>query len=350
MVLISFILLVIVLMSIRKVNNEDEIYSINQNLPIRGILVIFVILNHVYESAYMLGNIAVSLFFCFSGYGLIKGYLNKKDYFSGYIMKKVKNIIVPFFLFNIIYIAWNIFALDKNYTLLQILRSFFNATIMPVGWYIIIAFVLYLIFYFVYKYLKINDYKKVTILFFLEVALMIILYILGRGSWWYCSIFAFPLGILMALKNEDVSIKKYIVSKYTFIFSLVILFFTYTYAFYYDLNDGLIFLIIKFLHSILVCIIYFNIFKKYRIDNKILSLIGRNSLIIYMIHPLVYRVIGHFNLSFNLNILNFIFILLISLLFSLMLNLVIKVLFAGGKYDKVKKIINIVNNIVIEIR
>lgn len=337
MLITCLILLIIVLVSVRKIDNENEVYSINQNLPIRGILVIFVVLNHLYESAYMLGNIAVSLFFCFSGYGLMKGYTNKKDYFNGYIIKKVKNILIPYFLFNIIYIIWNVFVLNNNYTVLQLLKSFLTASIMPVGWYVIIAFILYLIFYFVYKYLEINDYKKIVITFLLEVLLMIVLYILGFGSWWYCSIFAFSLGILMALKDNKDSIKKYIINKYTFVLSLLILFFTYIYAFYYDLNDGLIFLIIKFIHSILVCIIYFNIFKKYKIDNKILSIIGRNSLIIYMIHPFVYRVMNYFSLIFNLNILNFIFILITSLLFSLMLNLVIKVLLTGGKYDKVKK-------------
>lgn len=337
MIIICLILLVIILVSGRKVENENERYSIDQNLPIRGMLVLFVILNHLYESAYMLGNIAVSLFFCFSGYGLIKGYTNKRDYFNGYIIKKAKNILFPYFIFNIIYIVWNIFALDNNYTILQLVKSFFTASLMPVGWYVIIAFDLYLIFYFVYKYLKIDDYKKAVIIFFLEILLMIILYILRFGSWWYCSIFAFPIGIIMALKDEKISIKKYIINKYTFVLSLFILFLTYIYAFYYKLNDGLVFLIIKFIHSILVCIVYFNIFKKYKVDNKILSLIGKNSLIIYMIHPFIYRVMNYFSLIFDLNILNFIIILILSLLFSLMLDLVAKILFTRGKYDKFKE-------------
>ena len=105
MIISCLMLLVIVLVSGRKVDNENETYSINQNLPIRGILVILVILNHLYESAYMLGNIAVSLFFCFSGYGLIKGYISQSDYFNGYIIKKVKKVLFPYFtfaLFNIL--------------------------------------------------------------------------------------------------------------------------------------------------------------------------------------------------------------------------------------------------------
>lgn len=337
MLIICLILLIIVLVSVKKIDNENEVYSINQNLPIRGILVVFVVLNHLYENAYMLGNIAVSLFFCFSGYGLMKGYTNKKDYFNGYIIKKVKNILIPYFLFNIVYIIWSILVLNNKYTILQLLKSFFTASIMPVGWYIIIAFVLYLIFYFVYKYLKIKDYKKIIVICLLEILLMIIIYILGFGSWWYCSIFAFPLGILMALKDDKVSVKKYVTNKYIFVLSLLILFFTYIYAFYNNLNDGLIFLIIKFFHSILVCIIYFNLFKKYEIENERLSLIGKNSLIIYMIHPLIYRVMIYFNFIININILNFMFILIVSLLSSLILDLAIKVLFEGGKYDKVKK-------------
>ena len=335
MLIISFILLIILLFCTRKIDNANDIYSISQNLPIRGVLVLLVISNHLYESAYMLGNIAVSLFFCFSGYGLMTGYLNKKDYFNGYIIKKIKNILFPFFIFNILYIIWNLFVLNNKYTVWQIVTSFFNATIMPVGWYIIIAFILYLIFYFVFKYLKISNYKKITVVLLFEVLLMFFMYILGCGSWWYCSIYAFPLGILMALKHEKNLIRKYIINKYIFIFSLLTLVFTYIYAFYNKLNDGLTFLTIKVIHSILICIIYFNFSKKYKINNKILSIIGKNSLIIYMVHPLIYKLLYYFKLNFDLNILNFITILIISLLSSLFWNLNIK--FIGEKFKKLKR-------------
>lgn len=327
MIVICLILLATVLVSSKKIYSENEVYSINQNLPIRGILVILVIVNHLYENAYMLGNIAVSLFFCFSGYGLIKGYLNKKNYFNGYIIKKVKNILFPYFIFNVIYIIWNVFVLNNKYTAIQLFESFFTASIMPVGWYVIIAFILYLIFYFVYKYLKVNDYRKVIVTFFLEIFIMIILYMFGFGSWWYCSIFAFPIGIMMGFKDKKNLIKKYIINKYTFVLSILILFFTYTYAFYYTLNDGLIFLVIKVVQSILICFLYFNIFKKYKIDNRVLTIIGKNSLIIYMVHPLIYRIMSHFNFIFNFNILNFIIILTLSLLCCKMLNLITKILF-----------------------
>ena len=65
MLVTCLILLSIVLVSVRRIGDEKEVYSINQNLPIRGILVVLVVLNHLFESAYMLGNIAVSLFFYF---------------------------------------------------------------------------------------------------------------------------------------------------------------------------------------------------------------------------------------------------------------------------------------------
>lgn len=335
MIICSLILLITILISLKKINNIGEVYSVNQNLPIRGILVLLVIFNHLFEGAYMLGNIAVSMFFCFSGYGLIKGYETKKDYFNGYILKKVRKIVIPYFLFNVLYIICNMFLLRNSYTFLQLVESFFTASIMNVGWYIIVAFILYLMFYFVYKYLNINKYKKVTIIFFFEFVLMSILYILGCGSWWYCSIFAFPIGMVMALENKNSLIKKYIINKFTFIFSLIIFACTYLYAFCCELNDGLIYLAIKFIHSILICIIYFNIFKKYKINNRILALIGKNSLIIYMIHPLILNILKHFNLLFNIEFINFIIIFLLSLLFCLILNIIAKLLFVKRNNNRI---------------
>ena len=335
MLICSLILLVIIVISLGKNDNINDAYSVNQNLPIRGILVLLVIFNHLFESAYMLGNIAVSMFFCFSGYGLIKCYETKKDYFNGYILKKVKNILIPYFLINILYIIWNIFGLNKIYTFIQLVSSFFTASIMSVGWYVIVAFILYLIFYFVYKYLKLNEYKKIGIILLLVLLLMAVFYLFHCGSWWYCSLFAFPLGMIMALESKKYLIKKYIVNKYTFIFSLIIFVCSYIYAFAYKLNDGLIYLAIKFSHSVLICIIYFNVFRKYKINNRTLGLIGKNSLIIYMIHPLILNILKHFNLILNLDFVNFIIIFLLSFLFSLIEKKVFKVLLLKENNNKI---------------
>lgn len=311
------LILAIMIFSIKIISDSKEVYSLKQNLPIRGILALLVIMNHVFEEAYMLGNIAVSLFFCFSGYGVLKGYKNKNDYFKGYIWKKFKNILLPFFICNCLYIIWNIAFLKKEYTFLQIAFSFFNASIMSVAWYIIVAMILYMCFYTIYKFLKVNDNIKFYMFAFLEIILLVVLYLCGLGSWWYCSIFAFLFGMAMIEKPKYLSI---LYNNWINIFMIIIFIVSYMYANYFNLKDGIVFLIIKFLQSILVCAIYYNFSKKYIIKNKILDLIGKNSLFLYMIHPLIYRIITHFNILQTTNIFFYCVILLISLGISLIIN------------------------------
>lgn len=312
----SVILFVIIVCSLRKQNNEDEAYTYDFELPIRGILVLLVIFNHAFKNAYLLGNIAVSLFFCFSGYGLIKGYRKKgQEYFGkSYWKKKIELLIIPYFIINILYILWDIFVLRKEYALKTIVSSFFTAEIMTIGWYTIVIFLLYFMFYFVYHILEIQENKKIFALFGLEIFFIIFLFIVGCGSWWYCSIFAFIIGVA---KGE----KLLFIEQFTNIIVVAILglifISIYIVTSYLGICDGAIFLIIKIWMSISICIIYYGLFKKVKIKNKFLEIMGINSFIIYLIHPMFTRIWQYMNLDNRFELLFVVCQIISSLLFSL---------------------------------
>lgn len=68
---IIVVLALLIIAGLRKTKDE-EINSVIQMLPIRGIAAMLVLLSHLFNQyAYMLGHIAVGLFFYFSGYGLM---------------------------------------------------------------------------------------------------------------------------------------------------------------------------------------------------------------------------------------------------------------------------------------
>ena len=152
--IITFIFLILLcLVSTKKTRQES--FEIVQTYYIRGLLTILVIMNHTFTQAYMLGNIAVSLFLCFSGFGLTKSYSTKgREYLSWeqYWKGKMSNIVVPYCLINLCYIVWFSLHENKQYSLGTILRSFVSAEIMPVGWYTIEIILLYAIFFLCIEY------------------------------------------------------------------------------------------------------------------------------------------------------------------------------------------------------
>lgn len=324
-------LLLIILASVRTVKS-DEIYSLEQNMNIRGILALMVIFNHMFTQAYMLGNIAVSLFFCFSGYGLIRGYKNKKDYFKGYLRKKINKILIPYVLINILYCLWNVYFVERNMNILKILTSFFTAEYMPVAWYVIVQMLLYLLFFVIYKYLKVNDRTKFFILAISELIITGFLYLVGCGSWWYCSILAFAFGIFIGEKKTIIKFSKKILLVLTIMFII-----TYVYSYVLVIDDGIVFLLIKYSQSILICAIYSIASQKYTIKSKILRCLGENSFIIYMIHPFVFRIFSNYNFFSNFKFLEVISIILISLGISIAYWKINQILERMLKNDKIKK-------------
>lgn len=176
-------ILIILALLVSAAGKQYEIapFSREQSFTLRGILAMMVIMNHMFSQAYMLGNIAVSLFLFFSGYGLAKAYRKKGvKYFdvSNYWSKKLFNIFLPYCGINIMYICWFTFIDKKQYRLFQVLRSFFTAEIMSVAWYTIIIMVLYAIFFFVFKSTKIKESHKIYVLFAAVCVLIVALYLI----------------------------------------------------------------------------------------------------------------------------------------------------------------------------
>ena len=238
--------------------------------------------------------------------------------FSRYWKDKFINILLPYFGINLLYVCWNLFVIQDSLTIIEILGSFFTAKIMPVGWYTIALTVLYALFFTVYK-LKAIKYKKLTLLVFVCLYIAI-LFLLDAGSWWYCSLLSFVIGVAMSEKS-GMWITKIIGSKIAGIFSILLLIFSYAIAKHFGLYDGAIFLVIKFLQSICVCILYCFMCQVFPFRNAILELLGKNSFIIYLIHPLLIRIFAYCGMDLYGTVIGFVLILVISLLCSIIYGL-----------------------------
>lgn len=266
--MIIYILLIALLSLIcmHKNSSDDEIYSLKTVNFLKGIMAIFVIMNHIFEKGYILASIALGLFFCFSGYGIKYKYSKKtklKDVFY-----KIANIYFPFFIINICTIFYNVLVKNIQYTFLDIVKSFFLCNIVTYGWFIIDICLLYICSYFIYKIKNISEDIKDIILCIFIILLAILLYLLGFESWWYCSLLGFPIGIII-YKNRDKKIKL------SFIVPILIILIISTVCVVKNLRDGIIFCAIQVINSVLICFSYFLFGQKYNLKNSFIELIGK---------------------------------------------------------------------------
>ena len=101
--LIGVICLIIKRKSIFNSNN-DVLDKYNSN-KIKGLLAILIIMHHLsiyikdvilFKILTIIGIIAVSAFFFYSGYGLMTSYLKKESYLKDFLNKRIMKIVIPY--------------------------------------------------------------------------------------------------------------------------------------------------------------------------------------------------------------------------------------------------------------
>lgn len=170
---------------------HDDSTSLDVTKSLRGLAALGVILHHISQEGTFqqaggrgkLGEMAifvnagflfVSIFFFWSGFGLIKSMNKKENYFDDFLKKRVvKTMLVPFYVNVILYaiyalirgVKWPVAKWITNFTGLTLMNGY--------AWYPIVAILLYLAFYFIFK-----NVKKRGLAYFL-----MLLVILFMGAW-----------------------------------------------------------------------------------------------------------------------------------------------------------------------
>ena len=187
---------------------HEDSTSLDSFMSLRGFAAIGVILHHIsQEQAFQQANgwgkpgelspfvnagfLFVAIFFFCSGFGLIKSLETKPDYFNGFIKKRVvKTLVIPYYVSILIYGILR-FASGERFAPLQWVTNLLGVTMMnPYAWYPIIAAILYIAFYLIFKNIK---NRKVC---YLLMALVILLlgmifcvnghfpWFAGPKNWW----------------------------------------------------------------------------------------------------------------------------------------------------------------------
>lgn len=166
-------------------NYHDDFMSLDKTKNIRGLAALVILFHHIsQESAFQnvgemkifvnAGPLLVAIFFFCSGYGLIKGLNSKPDYLKGFLKKRVGyGLAITFYVNVLLYAAYHLIV-GTEWAIPRWITNYVGFTLMnDYAWFPIVLMLLYVAFYFIFKYVK---NKKAA--FFL-----MLLAIIFQGAW-----------------------------------------------------------------------------------------------------------------------------------------------------------------------
>lgn len=312
-----------------KINPKGEFssdyWSRAQSQLLQGIFCVFVILHHLTQSVTTYGQIYkgpitilssmgilfTAVFFFFSGYGLIYSYMNKPRYLGSFLSHRFPVILVPFFVSNIIYVLARIYITHiptKGSTLYKCLTGLI--LLNGNGWYIVEIFILYLAFFFCFRFIRKKDISLILLSLFTILLIIKSLYnghdyteIGGhwfKGEWWYNSTITFIMGMLFARFRERVV--NFIKAGYRILLPLTVILFIITfvieeyvlrvYGYYHEslvvdgINDKVITLIAQSILCLIFVFLILLISLKITLGNRLLKGLSVISTELFLIHNL----------------------------------------------------------------
>ena len=328
MIIILLFVLIISMIGIKKAE-KDNYLSKNQTNAIKGIMAILIFLSHfnsqitlenntinsIYKLIFrIIDQNMVAIFLFYSGYGIYVSYINKKNYIKTFFKKRILKTLIHFDIAVLLF-----FLLDKimniKYSLKEIILAFTGWTsIGNSNWFIFVILSLYLITWIIFSVLK-NKKYNIHAVSALSIILIIILYF-TKEKYFYNTIMCFPLGMYWG-KYKDIIDKKLDKHYWLITFCVVISFAIMTF-----LRKNII--AYEF-HSMLFCVIILLITNKIEINNRILAFLGKYSFEIYILQRLSFIVFkGYINNTYLLLVISFLTTVLLSIIYKKLLKVVDK--------------------------
>ena len=308
----------------RKGYSDNDIFSdwqsdplgLTQSKAILGFFAVLIVLHHLVQtigpenaSIFIFlenfGICLVSVFFFFSGYGLIRSLKQKPDYLKSFLKKRLPGVVIPFYICIFIFYIVGLLT-GKHYGLTESIGYLTGFILLNTHmWYIVEIILFYLVFYLIYRFVK----KRKTA--FLLMTAFLILFTIGslllchgkfwfQGEWWYNSSLIFALGILFGECQEKyfAMIKKH----YRLYMVVSVLFFAFFYrttlymlsnhgywtenALSHGYADKFMTLLPQLCLSFFFVCCLIGILLKCRFDNPALTFLGKISPELYLIHNL----------------------------------------------------------------
>lgn len=266
----------------------------DDSLAIKGIAALLIVFAHSYSlllnKGYSIGigkvwlltgGIGVCLFFFLSGYGLnISNGVEKKNY----IWRRIKGVLVPYLILELIFFIGETPCSDSNvFEFFQYLIGSWDSS-----WFVIEIFLIYIGYYICFL---LFGRKKLNIsMLFFNMGIGLIFIFLKLEPKWYNGHLLFSVGMYMA--DYNVQIVNYLRKKNWWFNNVVGAIIYLSFSIIFIANKEIVWLnIFKVLSGVCMCFILVNIMLCYRFQSKQLLWIGKNSLLIYIIHGQVLQLL-----------------------------------------------------------
>ena len=331
--IMDIVILLLITLLIYLLPQNKEYLSVESTSGLRGFLALGIIFHHLsplvktgeeFSNFSYMGTYIVSIFFFLSAYGLYVQNESKENYLDNFLVKRLSKILVPFFSISLIYMFYRFVngqLMDLNF-FINLFKK--GSTIIYNGWFVDIIILMYVFFYISFKFFQ-NKLLSIVLNTIFIICYICLAIKLGYSFWWYNSVLPFIIGLIWA-KNQN-KIDRFL-DRYYFIAIIlvtVLLFFSHKYNIllkYVHLEDSYSYALAANLDNIIFTIYFIILFlKKINFSNVYLTLIGRISFELYMIHGLVISILEKIFVSSRVNdVLFTFFVLMISLILAWIIN------------------------------
>lgn len=291
-----FILVSLVGLSFKNIKNIDnEALTLERTTMINGFFVGLVLFSHfnsyvitnssidsIYYFIFKMGQLMVTTFLFYSGYGIYESIKNKKNYINNFFKNRVVKLFVSVFLALILYIVLNI-IIGEEYSIKTILLSPIGLTsIGNSNWFIFATFCMYFSVLISFKIFKKDNLSALLLCLILSFGyIFLVMKFLGY-SWWVDTILCFNAGMFFSYFKESILCLLMVI-----IFALSIIN-NYNYFTYEIISLSFVLIIVL-------------ISLKVKIGNKVLLWLGKNTFNIYILQRLSYILYQYLGLA-NYNI------------------------------------------------
>lgn len=289
-----------------KKNKQIDFLSNEVFSHLKGYLALCILLHHIYQfSSDMfptklkflflnLGYWSVACFIFMSGYGLMISYINKGDsYLTSFPKKRLLSFAITYVISAFFYISYDC-IIGTKHTIKEYITTFsFGGTIISFGWYLQITFLLYLVFWLVFRFIK-NGYLRSGLLFLFSLSFILIYYFIGMPESNSTPTVVFLFGILLAVHKDF--FEKLIAKYSVLIFAVSFAFFILGYYIIWHFNPVEIYVIILRVISgiaLILCVLtllsWITKLCKGIIINPVSGFLGKISLEMYILQGIVLR-------------------------------------------------------------
>lgn len=288
-------LLLLCFFCVYKISFSDfhrDYMDVAQTTSIKGIFITIVLLSHANsylkiegsfgDEIYMmffniLGQLMVTLFLFYSGYGVMESYKNKDCYEKNFLKNRFSKTLMHFDIALVLFVLINLF-LGSEYSWSNYLFCWIGwKSIGNSNWFMFVVLLLYLITYIVFnidKYILKEKKSIWKIMAVLSLVVWIFLYFV-KPSYWYNTLFCYVVGMMYS--TYKVKIDEELMKP--FIYTITFLILSITFMFLYLSGDVIDYSLCACVFSLLVVLFT----MKVKVDNSILRFMGNYLFPIYIL-------------------------------------------------------------------